>query len=421
GILVGGGPAPGINGVIAAATIEGINSGFEVIGFRDGFKHLAQGDVHQCKPLTIRDVSAIHIKGGSVLGTARTNPTKSEEQMKNVFAGFEKLGITNLVTIGGDDTAFSASVVAKQSQGKIKVAHVPKTIDNDLPLPGATPTFGFETARHYGVQLVRNLMEDARTTSRWYIIVCMGRAAGHLALGVGKAAAATLSIIPEEFHQRQVTVDEVCDIIIGSIIKRKAEGSNYGLVVLAEGLIEAMAEALLKILPEGESTKYGKVLRDDHGHLRLGEIEFGRLMKDLLTTRLEKLGLKTTFIDKDLGYELRCADPIPFDAEYTRDLGYGAVKFLLSPEAEKYGAIISFVDGKMNPLPFEKMLDPKTKRMQNRKVNVDGEAFECACAYMIRLEREDFEDARKLARLAAAIKVTPEEFRKRFGYLTGLK
>ena len=159
GILVGGGPAPGINGVIAAATIEGINNGFEVIGFRDGFKYLAQGDTHQCKPLTIRDVSGIHLRGGSILGTSRTNPTKSEASMQNVFKAFEKLGVTTLVTIGGDDTAFSASRVAKQSKGKIKVAHVPKTIDNDLPLPGSTPTFGFETARHYGVQIVRNLMK----------------------------------------------------------------------------------------------------------------------------------------------------------------------------------------------------------------------------------------------------------------------
>lgn len=422
GILVGGGPAPGINGVIAAATIEGINSGFEVIGFRDGFKFLAQGDTHHCKPLSIRDVKDINLKGGSILGTARTNPTKSAEQMKNVFAAFEKLGIVNLVTIGGDDTAFSASVVAKQSQGKIKVAHVPKTIDNDLPLPGATPTFGFETARHYGVQLARNLMEDARTTSRWYIIISMGRAAGHLALGIGKASAATLSVILEQFRGRPVTVDEICDIIIGSIIKRKAEGSNYGSVVLAEGLIEGIGEkGLLAALPEGQLQQFGKIIRDDHGHMSLGEIEFGRLMKELLGQRLEKLGLKTGFIAKDLGYELRCADPIPFDAEYTRDLGYAAIKFLLSPEAAKYGAIISFVDGKMNPLPFEKMLDPKTKRMQNRRVNVDGEAYECACAYMIRLERGDFEDAKQLAKLAAVIKMKPDEFKKRFGYLAGLK
>jgi len=197
-------------------------------------------------------------------------------------------------------------------------------------------------------------------------------------------------------------VDEVCDIIIGSIIKRRAAGTQYGLVVLAEGLVEAMGEkGLVDAMPKGEIERFGKVMRDEHGHLRLGEIEFGRLMKELLTQRLEKLGIKMSFIDKDLGYELRCADPIPFDAEYTRDLGYAAVKFLLSPEAKKYGAIISFVDGKMNPLPFEKMLDPKTGRMQNRKVNVDGEAFECACAYMIRLEREDFDDAKKLAKLAA--------------------
>src|SRR5262249_50754056 len=155
--------------------------------------------------------------------------------MKNVFAVLEKLGITSLVTIGGGDTAFSASVGAEQANGKIRVAHGAKTNDNDMPPPGVAPPLGFETARHYRGQVVRNLIEDARTTSRWYLIVCMGRAAGHLALGVGKAAAATLSIIPEEFHKRQVTVDEVCDIIIGSIIKRKAEGSTYGLVVLAEG------------------------------------------------------------------------------------------------------------------------------------------------------------------------------------------
>lgn len=422
GILVGGGPAPGINGVIAAATIEGINQGYEVIGFYDGFKWLAAGEAQHCKPLAIRDVSGIHLRGGSVLGTSRTNPTKSETSMQNVFKVLEQLGITTLVTIGGDDTAFSASQVAKRSNGKIHVAHVPKTIDNDLPLPGSTPTFGFETARHYGVQLVRNLMEDARTTSRWYIIISMGRAAGHLALGIGKASAATLSIISEEFHGRQVTVDEVCDIIIGSIIKRRADGSENGIVILAEGLIEAMGEqGLIKALPDGQLERFGKVLRDDHGHLRLGEIEFGRLMKELLNQRLEKLGIKMTFVDKDLGYELRCADPIPFDAEYTRDLGYAAVKFLLSPEASKYGAIISFVNGKMNPLPFDQMLDPKTGRMQNRKVNVDGEAFECACAYMIRLEREDFENAKQLAKLAAVVKMTPEQFKSRFGYLAGLK
>ena len=135
GILVGGGPAPGINGVIAAATIEGVNNGFEVIGFRDGFKWLAAGEAQQSKPLAIRDVTGIALRGGSILGTSRTNPTKSEDAMNNLFRVFQEMGITALVTIGGDDTGFSASHVARRSNGKIRVAHVPKTIDNDLPLP----------------------------------------------------------------------------------------------------------------------------------------------------------------------------------------------------------------------------------------------------------------------------------------------
>jgi 6-phosphofructokinase 1 len=420
-ILVGGGPAPGINGVISAATIEGVNQGFEVLGIRDGYKWLAQGDTSNCVKLDIDDVSGIHLRGGSILGTARTNPTKSETSMQNVLASLKKLGVTCLVSIGGDDTAFSASQIYKKGAGAIRVAHVPKTIDNDLPLPGSTPTFGFETARHHGVYLVRNLAEDARTTSRWYIIISMGRTAGHLALGIAKAAAATLAIIPEEFRGRPVSIDEICDIIIGSIIKRRVQGSNYGIVVLAEGLIEAMGEqGLVNALPGGQLERYGKVKRDDHGHLHLAEIEFGRMMKDLILERLDKLGIKLTLLAKDLGYELRCADPIPFDAEYTRDLGYGAIKFLLSDDSAKYGAIVSFEDGKLVPLQFEKMLNPETKRMTVRRVNVEGEAYECACHYMIRLERADFENPAQLSKLAASVSLTPEQFRQRFGRVAGL-
>src|SRR2546422_1040559 len=372
-ILVGGGPAPGINGVISAATIEGINQGFKVLGVRDGYKWLAQGGTDHIVRLTINGVKDIHLMGGSILGTSRTNPTKSPESMRNVLSALEELGVTALVSIGGDDTAFSASQVYKAANGAIRVAHVPKTIDNDLPLPGSTPTFGFETARHHGVYLLRNLAEDARTTSRWYIIVSMGRAAGHLALGIGKAAAATLIVIPEQFRGRPVTLDEICDIIIGSILKRRAEGTQYGVVVLAEGLIEAMGEkGLVSALQGGKLERYGRIRRDDHGHLHLAEIEFGRLMKDFLTDRLEQLGVKMTLVDKDLGYELRCADPIPFDSEYTRDLGYGAVKFLLSPESGRFGEIVSFEDGKIEPLQFERMLESDTKHRQVRRGNMDG-------------------------------------------------
>jgi 6-phosphofructokinase 1 len=420
-LLVGGGPAPGINGVISSVTIEAINHGMEVVGIRDGFQWLVQGNIEHCRPLTIQEVKPIHLRGGSILGTSRVNPAKCDTDMRNVLGCLERLGVTSLVTIGGDDTAFSASQVYARAGGAIGVAHVPKTIDNDLPLPAAVPTFGFQTARHIGVGIVRNLAEDARTTSRWYIIVSMGRAAGHLALGIGKAAAATLTIIPEEFRGQPVTLDQLCDIILGAIIKRRSNHSHYGVAVLAEGLIESIGEeGLLAAIDAEHLGRYGKVQRDPHGHLRLGEIEFGRMVRDRLASRLEELDLKVALIDKDLGYELRCADPIPFDSEYTRDLGYGAVKFLRSEEAAQFGAIISFVDGRMQPLPFQDMINPKTGRMQPRKVDVDGEAYECARHYMIRLERRDFEDEPRLHRLAATAGMSPEQFKGRFGYLVGL-
>jgi 6-phosphofructokinase 1 len=420
-LLVGGGPAPGINGVISSVTIEAIEQGLEVIGFRDGFKHLVAGSTDQLRRLTIDDVKGIHLRGGSYLGTARTNPAKSEADMKNVLEVLRKLNVSALVTIGGDDTAFSGSQVYKRAGGAVRVAHVPKTIDNDLPLPGATPTFGFETARHVGVHILRNLAEDARTTSRWYLIVSMGRAAGHLALGIGKASAATLTIIPEEFDGRKPTLDEICDILLGAVIKRRAAGSAYGVAVLAEGLLEAIGEqGLLATVDAHHLSRYGEIIRDPHGHLRLGEIEFGRMIKDHLIRKMEAVDLNVTVIDKDLGYELRCADPIPFDAEYTRDLGYGAVKFLLSPDSARFGAIVSVVGGRLQPLPFDDMINPATGRMQARKVDIRGEGYQCARRYMIRLDQRDFAEPERLARLAATAHLSPEEFRRRFGYLVGV-
>jgi 6-phosphofructokinase len=420
-LVVGGGPAPGINGVISAVAIEAINHGLEVLGIRNGFRDLVNGDISQVVRLSIEDVKNMYYRGGAILGTSRTNPTKSPEHMQNVLTALKRLEIDALVTIGGDDTAYSASQVHKQANGSIRVAHVPKTIDNDLPLPGSASTFGFETARHLGVSIVRNLAEDARTTSRWYLIVSMGRAAGFLALGIGKAAAATLTIIPEEFRDRQVTLDEICDIIIGSIVKRAARNTYFGVVVLAEGLIGAIGDKGLAAAIESGNGRYGTVTIDPHDHLRLGEIEFGRMIKDALEKRLGELRVKTTVIDKDLGYELRSADPIPYDAEYTRDLGYGAVKFLRSDTSTYFGAIISFVEGRMIPIPFEEMINPQTGRMKPRKVDVDGEGYECARRYMIRLERQDFDNPERLEKLATTAGMTPEQFKARFAYLVELE
>lgn len=417
GIVVGGGPAPGINGVISSVTIEAINRGLDVIGIRDGFKHLAAGDFTQTRPLTIADVAPYYQRGGSLLGTSRTNPAKNPDHMAAVLNGLNQLGIKYLVTIGGDDTAYSGSQVYAHAKGAIKVAHVPKTIDNDLPLPPGIPTFGFETARHYGVQVARNLHEDAKTTTRWYIVVSMGRAAGHLALGIGKASAATITLIAEELKGKAVSLDLICDIIIGSMIKRKAQGKAYGVAVLAEGLLEEIGENNLREMMEKNPGKFGSIELDAFGHLRLGEIEFGRLIRTTIASRLKDLGLKFDMVDKDLGYELRCADPIPFDAEYTRNLGYGAVKFLMSSEAERNGVVVTFVGGNMVPRPFPEMIDPATKKMRTRNVDITGETYEVARRYMIRLEQSDLDDATRLERLAAVVKLTPAQFKERFGYI----
>jgi 6-phosphofructokinase 1 len=416
-IVVGGGPAPGINGVISSVTIEAINRGLEVVGIRDGFKNLVTGDVSQVRHLTIPDVAPFYQKGGSMLGTSRTNPAKNPEHMANVIDGLHRLGTRYLVTIGGDDTAFSGSQVYANANKTIKVAHVPKTIDNDLPLPPGIPTFGFETARHIGVSLAHNLREDAKTTTRWYIVVSMGRAAGHLALGIGKASAATVTIIAEEFKGKDVSLELVCDILIGSMIKRKAQGKGYGLAILAEGLLEAVGEEKLRDVMNRNPGKFGTIELDAFGHIRLGEIEFGRMLRTMLADRLKVLGLKFDMIDKDLGYELRCADPIPFDAEYTRNLGYGAVKFLLSPDADHHGVVITFVGGTMVPRPFEQMIDPATKKMRPRLVDVAGETYEVARRYMIRLERSDFDRPEQIEKLATVVKMTPDQFRERFEYV----
>lgn len=408
-ILVGGGPAPGINAVIAAATIRARLSGAVVLGVQDGFEHLmadvstAEGRI---RPLEIKDVSRIHFRGGSFLGTSRANPTRRSEDLDAVVKNLRRNGVEKLITIGGDDTAYSASRVAEHADGSIHVAHVPKTIDNDLDLPPSIDTFGYQTARSVGVEIVQNLMTDAKTTARWYIVVAMGRKAGHLALGIGKAAGATLTIIPEEFGNDTISLERVVDVIATAVIKRRSEGRDDGVVVLAEGIV-------LKIDPE-QLGRLADVEHDAHGHVRLSEIDFGGLLKRGVRERLESLGLDTTVVSKNLGYELRSADPVPFDMEYCRDMGYCAAKYLLEGGS---GVLISMQAGRFVPIPFGELIDPDTGRMAVRMVDLGSTRYAIARRYMIRLRRDDLEDPDRLMALAAASNLGPEEFRASFEYL----
>ena len=419
GILVGGGPAPGINGVISALTLEARSRGHRVIGLYDGFQWLVKGDTRHVKELEHDDVSRIHFQGGSLLNTSRANPTKSTADLQNVITTLDSLKIGYLVTIGGDDTMFAASQVAKQAGGRIRVCHIPKTIDNDLPLPGEIPTFGFETARQHGFELVQNLMEDSRTTGRWYFVVVMGRSAGHLALGIGKATGATLTIIPEEFSGL-IHLETVCDILEGAILKRKALWNRAdGLAVVAEGLLERVpAEELASI--EGV-----RITHDSYGHLRLAELDLAYILKTLVEQRFAARGAPITVVHKNIGYELRSAPPIAFDCEYVRTLGYGAVEFLLNHRTDVQrltGALSCLVDGKLKFLDFADLLDPITGKSRVRVVDINKPSYKIAREYMIRLEREDLEDQDKLRVLAEAASsaskiCNPDEFRARFQHL----
>lgn len=408
GILAGGGPAPGINAVIAAATIRARLEGLPVFGLMDGFSRLMVGDPDAIRPLEIEDVSRMHYRGGSMLGIARANPTRREEDLDRVIASLEARGIDKLVTIGGDDTAYSAYRVSEQAKGRIAVAHVPKTIDNDLDLPPEIDTFGYQTARAVGVDIVRNLMTDAKTTRRWYVVIAMGRTAGHLALGIGKAAGATLTIVPEEFRGETVPLSMLVDTLVGAIIKRRLDGRDDGVAVIAEG-------AALSVDPE-DLNQLGVIERDAHGHVRLAELDFGRELKRLVRTELQKLGIDCTLVEKNIGYELRCADPVPADLEYCRDLGYAAAKFLIEGGS---GSLVSMQGGRFVPVPLEEMLDARTNRMQVRLVDIESTRYAIARRYMIRIRRDDLEDPVVLARLAACSDINTEEFHARFQSIVG--
>jgi 6-phosphofructokinase len=406
GILVGGGPAPGTNGVISAVAIEAIRVGMVPIGFTDGFDWLAQRYTDEQHELTIDEVSRIHLEGGVLLGTSRRDITESSESFDNTIAALTKLKIDALVCIGGDDMVRSAAAIAARTS--LKVVQVPKSIDNDIRMPLPMPTLGYETARHAGVGVMRSLMEDAKTTGRWYLGVTIGRPTGHLALGIGKAASATCTVIPEEFPDDVVTLSDIADVVEGSIVKRRAMGKNYGVALLAEGLIDRFSPREIAELQDTD--------RDAHGNVRVTEIDLGRKVKNEVQTRLEERGVKVTIVDKPIGYELRCAPPIPIDVELSRDLGYAAVIHLHQGGPS---ALLTIQGGECRPIPFAEVLDLGSGQGLRRAVDTTTESYQVARKYMVRLGPNDFLDDAWVAKLAAAAGMDVAGFRTHFARQRG--
>ena len=402
GILVGGGPAPGLNGVIGAATTVARRRGHDVVGILDGFSHIMEGDTTKTLDLSEDAVATIHLQGGSILHTSRANPQKDPKHLANVVKSLSALGVDHLITIGGDDTASSANRVAEEAAGAIKVVHVPKTIDNDLPLPEGVPTFGFETAREHGTTVVERIQMDMQTTNRWFFIVMMGRSAGHLALGAGKAAGAPIVLVPEEFPNPPIKIDDMVRVLEGAIVKRLARGRPDGVAVIAEGVAMAM---------DPEDPVLADAPRDEHGHIRLAEVPLARVLRTAVVDSLKARGVKVTIGEKDVGYELRCGYPTAFDRDYTRDLGVGAVETLLSGTSS---ALITRQAGAIVPVPFKDIIDPKTNKSKVRGIDVNSDSYRNALSLQERITAEDLADPDTLAAIAKAAGLSPEEARQRY-------
>lgn len=383
-ILAGGGPAPGINSVISSVAKVFIKDGYRVIGMHQGYKSLFSGEPDTVE-IDFAMADRIHNLGGSALVMSRYKP--KDEDLNIQF--FIDNDIKLLVTIGGDDTASTANRISKYlatNNVNIQNIHVPKTIDNDLPLPEGIPTFGYQSAKQEGVRLASTVYEDARTSGNWFMVSAMGREAGHLAFGIGAACHYPMIIIPEMFSKTQVNFDRILRLIISSMIKRKILGISYGTAIISEGVFHFMTN---------EEIKASNIIftYDDHGHPELGNVNKAHIFNILIQRKLKELNLNIKTRPVELGYELRCVQPVAFDMLYCTLMGIG-VKVLF--EQGLTGCmVISGPNGDISPLYLKDVEDENGKVMP-RMVNMEGQKTKMVFGQGIQyIEPTDYEAARK--------------------------
>ncbi|MCS7125908.1 MAG: 6-phosphofructokinase [Aigarchaeota archaeon] len=292
GVLTGGGDCPGLNAVIYGVVSRGLQYGFEVWGIEDGYKGLLSGRV---KKLEIEDVKDVYWLGGTILGTSRKNPAKSEEELKTAVENVKKLGLDSLITIGGDDTLGAAKKLYERG---VPVIGVPKTIDNDLP--GTDYSIGFWTSVQTIAESLDKLHTTAKSHKRVMIVEIMGRYAGWLTLMGGLAGGAHIILIPE----KKVDIDEVCRIVK----ERKERGEPYTLIAVAEGVT----------IPTTGSLVVASAEKDEFGHVRLGGVA-----KVLEEEIIKRTGIEARSVI--LGHLQRGGTPSAYDRVLGIRLGYKAV------------------------------------------------------------------------------------------------
>jgi 6-phosphofructokinase len=360
-ILCAGGPAPGINTVISSVTKIFLQNGYQVLGINGGYRSLFASEP-AFDYLDFEYADQIYSRGGSALKMSRYKP--KDEEFKVDF--FLRNNVKILVTIGGDDTASTANRLAKYLADKkmdVKNIHVPKTIDNDLPLPEGTPTFGYHSAKEEGVRIASTIYEDARTSGNWFVVSAMGREAGHLAFGIGTACHFPMIIIPEMFDKTKITFEKITNLVISSMVKRRLLGIDYGVAIISEGVFHFMSDE--EIIATGINFTY-----DEHGHPELGNVSKSHIFNMLVQQKLKTLRISVKSRPNEMGYELRCCRPIAYDLNYATRLGLGVYKLF---KKGLTGCMVT-IDrtGEISPLFLKDVEDEKGK-VKPRLVNINAE------------------------------------------------
>ena len=388
-ILAGGGPAPGINTVEGTIAKTFMAKGYRVLGLHGGYSGLFSPNPNFIE-FDFALADAIFNRGGSYLQMSRFKPSQEDFEKNFNLKLFQDNNIKLLVTIGGDDTASTANRISKFLKAKnyhIQNIHVPKTIDNDLPLPMNTPTFGFNSAKAEGTRIATTVYEDARTSGNWFIVAAMGRSAGHLAMGIGASCHYPMIIIPEMFNKTEITVDKIVKMSVSAIIKRKLRGIDYGGIIISEGVFHMLSDEQLKAT--GIKFTY-----DDHGHPELGKISKAQLFNDLLEIEFKKLGMKIKTRPVEIGYDIRCQSPIAYDLLYCSQLGAGVYELFIKGET---GCMV-YVDtlGTIKPLYLSDLQDPETGNIPPRLVDINGDQAQVVVKHLLNyITPADYEGAKK--------------------------
>lgn len=388
-ILTGGGPAPGINTVIGSISKTFISKGYRVLGMHGGYSGLFKTDPDLLE-FDFALADSIFNKGGSYIRMSRYKPTKEDFEKRFNMNFFKENNIKLMVTIGGDDTASTANRVAEHLEKQkfsIKNIHVPKTIDNDLPLPHNTPTFGYHSAKAEGTRIAATVYEDAKTSGNWFLVAAMGRSAGHLAFGIGASCHYPMIVIPEMFDCCDITVDKIVKLVISSIVKRKILGINYGGVVISEGVFHSLSDEEIKNC--GISFSY-----DAHGHPELGKVSKSQVFNEILEKELKNLELKVATRPVEIGYEVRCQIPVAYDLMYCTQLGLG-VWDLFSKDESKCMVFVDRVDGAVYPLHLSDIQDPLSGKISPRLVDIRSEKIQSYIKGMMHYITEDDYQAAK--------------------------